>query len=173
MAARVCKSWEGGVMTGVGNDFSYRKPVVGGAWITPIIPRTSFPFPLHTQLPLFNSAVDEVQRNVQAPRALIFGSALTAVALSQQGLIDVRKPNGQEVPTSIMMLLIGDSGERKSTVENVFLNPVREFELEQKHKCVDRIRSWQVAHDVWTARRKVLMKSNYSGVPINPGHRPS
>ena len=142
-------------------EFGYRAqaPLVGGAWLAPVIPSTNFPFPMHTHLPLISAAVDEVQHNVQAPTALIFGCAITAIALSQQGLMDVRKPNGQQVPTSIMMLHIGDSGERKSTVENVFFSSIREFEREQKSKYVDQMRGWQVAHDIWTARRKVLMKS--------------
>lgn len=141
------------------NHTYIQRPVTGGAWLTPVIPSTNFLFPLHTQLPLLSAAMDEIQNNVQAPRAMIFGSALTAIALSQQALVNVRKPNGQQVPTSLMFLTIGDSGERKSTVENGFLHVIREFEREQKFKYSDQIRSWQVAHELWSAQRKVLMKS--------------
>lgn len=139
--------------------FGSHAPLVGRVRLTPVIPRTDIPFPMHIHLPLLNSVIDEVEHNIQAPRALIFGSALTAVALAQQGLIDVQKPNGQQVPTAIMTLTIGDSGERKSTAENAFLHPIREFEREQKFKHVDRIRSWQVAHDIWKTQRKALMKN--------------
>lgn len=135
------------------------RPLTGGAWIKPVIPSTNFQFPLHTQLPLLSAAMGEAQNNIQAPRAMIFGCALTAIALSQQGLINVRKPNGQEVPTSVMLLTIGDSGERKSTVENAFFHAIREFEREQRLKYLDQVRGWQVAHEIWSAQRKDLMKN--------------
>jgi hypothetical protein len=134
------------------------RPVVGSVWSPPALPGTDFPFPLHSQLPVLNAAIDEVQRNVQAPRPLVFTSALTAIALAQQGLLDVQKPNGQQVPTSMMLMVIGDSGERKSTVENVFLHPIREFEREQKIKYREQVSRWTALHDIWNARRKALMK---------------
>lgn len=142
-----------------------QRPPVGGVWRPPLIPGTDFQFPLHFQLPLLNAAIDEVERNVQAPRPLIFSSALAAIALAQQGLMDVMKPNGQRVPTSIMMLVIGDSGERKSTVENVFLDPIRQFEREQKVRYQEQLRRWQVSHEIWSERRKALMKSAAQDTP--------
>lgn len=65
---------------------------------------------LNMDLPLLRGAVDEAQNNIMAPRPLIFTSALTAIALVSQGLVDVCKPNGQVVPTSLMLLAIANSG---------------------------------------------------------------
>ena len=81
-------------------------------------------FPNYMPLPLLSAAVDEAQNNIKAPRPLIFSTALAAIAVAIQGLFDVRKPNGQRVPLSLMLLTIANSGERKSTVENVFLGAI-------------------------------------------------
>lgn len=112
----------------------------------------------HMPFSLLQLAADEVQINIQAPPGLILSSALTAIAVASQGLIDVRKPNGQVVPTSLMLLAIADSGERKSTVENVFLGPVRDFQRQQGSVYQDQMQQWQVSHDIWKARRKALLK---------------
>lgn len=108
--------------------------------------------------PILNAIVDEVENNVMAPRGLILSSALTAIAVVSQGLIDVRKPNGQVVPTSLMVLTIADSGERKSTVENVFLGPLRDFQRQQRSVYQHELQQWQVRHDIWIAQRKALLK---------------
>ncbi|GGY79912.1 YfjI family protein [Marinobacter zhanjiangensis] len=146
-------------MTSFVTQTSNPEPWVESVWSLSSLPRRDSPFPWHIGLPLFNALVDEAQSNVQAPRALIVNSALTALALAQQGLIDVRKPNGQRGPTSIMMLTIADSGERKSTVDNTFLDPIRKFQRKHKSRYEESLRKWQVEHDVWNTRRKALIKS--------------
>ncbi|WP_083293880.1 DUF3987 domain-containing protein [Pseudomonas lundensis] len=90
------------------------------------LPQCGSPFPRCAPLPLIGAAIDEAENNIQAPLPLILFSALTAISVSMQGLFDVRKPNGQCVPVSLMLLSIANSGERKSTAENIFLAPVRE-----------------------------------------------
>ena len=122
------------------------------------LPISGVPFPLHMPLPLLQAAVDEAQNNIMAPRPLIFTSALTAIAVVLQGLIDVRKPNGQVVPTSLMLLAIANSGERKSTVENIFLGPVRNFQQLQSTIYQNQVRQWRVQRRIWEAQDKVILK---------------
>ncbi|USU01362.1 YfjI family protein [Pseudomonas siliginis] len=121
-------------------------------------PAAVFQEPFRMPLLLLQCAMDEVQTNIQAPRGLILSTALTAIAIVSQGLIDVRKPNGQVVPTSLMVLTIADSGERKSTVENVFLGPLRDFQRQQGSVYQHELQMWQVRHDIWKARRTALLK---------------
>lgn len=78
-------------------------------------------------LPLLSAAINEAERNIQAPRGLLINAAFTAISIALQGLIDIKKPNDQKVPVSLMLLAIANSGERKSTVENVFLRSIRGF----------------------------------------------
>lgn len=116
------------------------------------------PQPFHMPLPLLRASVDEAQNNIMAPRWLILTSALSAIAIVLQGLIDVRKPTGQIVPASLMLLVIADSGERKSTVENVFLGPVRDFQQQQSLNYQYQVQQWRVKHGVWEAKGKVMLK---------------
>lgn len=123
------------------------------------LPMYGMPFPLFMPLPLLQAAVDEAQNNIMAPRPLVFAGALTAISVVSQGLIDVCKPNGQVVPTSLMLLAIANSGERKSTVENVFLGPVRAFQLQQTLIYEGQVKLWRNQISIWDAKRKAILKN--------------
>ena len=122
------------------------------------IPSVGSRFPRFSPCALLSAAVNEAERNVQAPKALIFSGALTAISLACQGLIDVCKPNEQCVPTSLMLLSIADSGERKSTAENVFLGPIREFQCLEYKKYQESVVGWSAQVEIWKEKRKVLLK---------------
>lgn len=116
------------------------------------------PFPYVFSAPLINAVINEVQNNIQAPRPLISSTALASIALVVQGLVDVRKPSGQVVPTSLMLLTIADSGERKSTIENIFMTPIREFERLQSVTCQGLLKAWEVKIGIWEAQKKSNFK---------------
>ena len=121
-------------------------PVPGGA------------FPRSMALPIIGGAVDEAERNIMAPRALIYSAALTAIATAAQGSIDVCKPNGQIVPVSLMVLTVANSGERKSTAENVFMGGVRRFQDEMDVIYQTELSDWRAKQSIWDARRKAILK---------------
>ena len=121
-------------------------PVPGGA------------FPRSMALPIIGGAVDEAERNIMAPRALIYSAALTAMATAAQGSIDVCKPNGQIGPVSIMVLTVANSGERKSTAENVFMGGVRCFQDEMDVIYQSELSDWRAKQSIWDARRKAILK---------------
>lgn len=122
------------------------------------LPARGLPFPWHIQLPKLSAAVNEIQNNIQAPGPLIFGSALVAVTIAQQALIDVRKPNGQIVPSSLMLASIGNSGERKSAAEGISMKQIRAFQKHKKSEHQNRLKKWRVEHDIWKSQRNALLK---------------
>ncbi|WP_339502977.1 YfjI family protein [Pseudomonas silesiensis] len=128
------------------NDVPGWLPVRGGA------------FPRSMALPTIGGAVDEAERNIKAPRALVFSSALTAIATAGQGSIDVCKPNGQVVPASLMLLTVANSGERKSTAENVFMRGVRRFQDEMDVIYQAELSDWSARRSIWELRRKAILK---------------
>lgn len=128
------------------NGVSSWLPVPGGA------------FPRSMALPVIGGAVDEAERNIMAPRALIYSAALTAIATAVQGSIDVCKPNGQIVPVSLMVLTVANSGERKSTAENVFMGGVRRFQDERDVIYQAELSDWRAKQSIWDARRKAILK---------------
>jgi len=122
------------------------------------LPSIGCDFPATSRFPLLNAALDETERNIQAPRPLIFFGALTALSVAIQGRFDVRKPTAQCVPTALLMLAIADSGERKSSSENIFLGPVREFQKEQEVGWRRRLGEWEVREKIWDAKNKQLLR---------------
>ena len=128
------------------NNVSGWLPVPGGA------------FPRSMALPVILAAIDEAERNIKAPRALVFSSALTAIATAAQGSIDVCKPNGQVVPASLMLLTVANSGERKSTAENVFMRGVRRFQEEMDVIYQTELSDWSARQAIWEVRRKDILK---------------
>lgn len=128
------------------NNVSGWLPVPGGA------------FPRSMALPVILAAIDEAERNIKAPRALVFSSALTAIATAAQGSIDVCKPNGQVVPASLMLLTVANSGERKSTAENVFMRGVRRFQEEMDVIYQTELSDWSARQAIWDVRRKDILK---------------
>lgn len=138
------------------NVISYNN--VPTTWARPPLPYIGTSSLWTARLPTLNALIDETQNNIQAPRPLILNAALTAVSLAQQGLIDVRKPNGQVVPTSLMLLAIANSGERKSSAESVFLKPIRTFQANQKVEYQTRLKKWRAEHEIWKIKRKAILK---------------
>ncbi|MBP1146758.1 hypothetical protein JOE33_003681 [Pseudomonas sp. PvP027] len=113
-------------------------------------------FPSLIGLPLINAAVDEVRDNVKAPIPLIFSAALTAMSVGLQGLFDVRKPIGGSVPCSLMILTIANSGERKSTVENIFLSGVRRFQSRMAEQYDEELLAWKMQLKIWEVKSKAI-----------------
>lgn len=108
--------------------------------------------------PLFQNAINESESNTQAPLGMVIFTALSAIAVSSQGLIDVCLPTGSVVPTSLMIMVIANSGERKSTVENKFLSDIRLFEKTQNEEYQTSIVAWKDNEKLWDAKGKALLK---------------
>jgi len=91
-------------------------------------------YPLDALPAGIREAVAEVVAFVQCPPALAACSALSALSLAGQGLADVRRAEQLEGPTSLYLLAVADSGERKTTCDGHFLRPIREWEREQAER---------------------------------------
>ena len=91
-------------------------------------PESNGYFPQLAGNSLLNRAVREGCLITQAPEPMVYLTGLCNASLSIQGLYDVRLPTGNICPTSIMGLTIASSGERKSTVENLFSRGAKAFE---------------------------------------------
>lgn len=90
----------------------------------------AFPRVLSTEL--LSKVIGEAQNNLQAPYEMVALSGLAVISASVCAAFDVLKPNGQRVPTSLMTLVIANSGERKTSVYSAFMLPIEEFQEMQK-----------------------------------------
>lgn len=103
-------------------------------------------------------AVQQVAQNTQAPEDLVLLCALAAISIATQRLINVRLPRIGVVPTSLMLMIVAKSGERKSTVESKFFNAIREFETDKRTAYEKDHNDWKTKHEIWQIERKALQK---------------
>ncbi|WP_319749870.1 YfjI family protein [Pseudomonas aeruginosa] len=122
------------------------------------VPRIGAPFPLVLGLPVINSAVDDLERVIKAPRPLIFSAVLSAISLVLQGLVDVRKPKGGTSPCSLMLLCIADSGERKSALDKAVFKVVRELQNRLGLEHEDACARWQADFKIWEVKQRVIQR---------------
>jgi hypothetical protein len=90
--------------------------------------RTPRKFPIEALPPKIRAAVEAAKALTQAPEALIVSSALAAVSLAVQAKYDVRRNSHLVSPCSLYFLTIAESGERKTTVDRLFMVPFEQFE---------------------------------------------
>jgi hypothetical protein len=106
-------------------------------------------YPMGAFLVVVRDTAFELQRNVQAPDAMIGMSLVSAITMACQGLIAVKLPIGQIRPVTQNMLVIGESGERKSAVDGHVFEPFREADalIEKAHEAA--LEAYQVESDWW------------------------
>ncbi|HDS5592560.1 TPA: DUF3987 domain-containing protein [Enterobacter hormaechei subsp. xiangfangensis] len=88
-------------------------------------------FPIDLYPPNLRAAAYDAQAITQAPLALIAISMLAGMSIACQNSFDVVRPGGLVSPTSLFLLGIADSGERKSAVDKLILAPIYDYEEEQ------------------------------------------
>ena len=101
-------------------------------------------------------AVEEVTGHAQCPISMAASSALTTLSLAIQGYVDVKRDSKLIGPTSLYFLILADSGERKTSVSNVFLKPIVEFEREHKEQHQQDKKDYEAKLAIWEAKSKAL-----------------
>ena len=131
-----------------------------GEWPKPSPLTTHYqadPYPLDALPGTIGAAVREVVGFVQCPVALAACSALAVVSTVAQGLVDVRRAGKLEGPTSLYLLAIADSGERKTTVDGFFSKPVQQWEAEQAEAAKPDIKRCEAERETWEAKKSGLL----------------
>lgn len=98
------------------------------------------PYPVEVLPTLIRGAVEEVQGFVKAPMPLVAASALGAVSIAVQDKFNVKRAERLTGPISLFFLSVADSGERKSSCDGYFTQPIRDFEQSQREagKCLQK-----------------------------------
>ena len=109
-------------------------------------------YPLDALPTAIREAVEEVQGFVKAPLPLVAGSALAALSLACQTHIDVKRAEKLLGPVSQFILVIADSGERKSTCDGFFSKPIREYEAAPAEAAKPALKDHAAALSAWTAK---------------------
>ena len=116
-------------------------------------------FPLDALPENLRNTLLEVERMVQSPIGLIASSMLSTMAIACQGALNVRTPTGEVVPTSLFMVTIAESGERKTGTDRIFTQPIRDFEAQHRLQYEQRLIAYKSKKYLWDIQDKELKKS--------------
>ena len=106
-------------------------------------------YPIDAFPEVVRRAVEEVQAFTQAPLPLVASSALGVLSLTGQAYVDVKRAEGLTGPTSLFLLTIADSGERKSTCDKFFTEPIRDYERQQTEAAQPACADYRAALAAW------------------------
>ncbi len=113
--------------------------------------------------------VEAVQGETLAPVAIAAQSALACASLSVQAHADVETLAGR-APTSLFCMTVAVSGERKSTVDDLFMKPINECEQDAAKYYVAEMADWENEVAVWTAKHQQALdkvkKASGTGVDL-------
>lgn len=85
-------------------------------------------YPIGALSPTLRDAILAIEAIAQVPLSLAAQSVLAAASLASQGFVNVETITGKIVPTSLFLLSIAASGDRKSTSDSFAISPVKERE---------------------------------------------
>ena len=109
------------------------------------------PYPLDALPDRIRDAVAEVANYSQAPVPLVASCALSTLSLTCQHLIDVRRDQRLCGPVSLFFMTIADSGERKTSVDGLFMAPLREWQRRSAEELKPEIDAHRAAHSAWNS----------------------
>lgn len=115
------------------------------------------PYPLEALPTSLREAVEEVHSFVQAPVAMVATSALSAVSIAAQALHDVKRAEKLTGPISLYTLVLADSGERKTTCDELFMNPIKEWQRAQAQAMQTEIEKYEASMAAWQAEYEGIL----------------
>lgn len=129
-------------------------------------------YPLDALPPGIKDAVDEVRRFVKAPTALVAAAALGALSTAAQSLVDIKRADRLTGPVSLFLLSLAESGERKTTIDGFFTEPIRAYQQEQIEAAKPLIDQARAEFAAWEAKRggivDAIKAASRQGQPTSP-----
>lgn len=110
------------------------------------------PYPLAELGAILAPAAESLRRVIQAPAAICGASLLAATSLAVQGLADVENEDRTH-PTTLWLLSVAESGERKSAVDFEAMRAASEYEKELVAAYADAFDAYSNELAEWEARR--------------------
>jgi putative DNA primase/helicase len=114
-------------------------------------------------------AVIAVTNYLQCPLAMVANSLLGALALSIQGLVNVARDSQLVSVSSLFLLLIGESGERKSACDKMLTQHLNELDIERFKADSEERKEYAKALKIWQAKltgaENALKRDSEKGLP--------
>jgi len=116
------------------------------------------PFPAESLGPLCRDAAMGIHERVQAPIGICAQSVLAVASLASQGHADIELPTGQTRPSSLFLVTVAASGERKTSCDNEAASAVRAREEALRAAHAESVGGYLNARDAWKKAREDAMR---------------
>ncbi|GLT00109.1 hypothetical protein GCM10007897_14930 [Sphingobium jiangsuense] len=121
-------------------------------------------FPVSSLGRVIGGAVTAISRKVQVPVALAANSVLSACSLAVQPHANVILPTGQDRPISLFLVTVANSGDRKSTADEIATDEIARFQRELQEEHAGREVELFAKKLAWdTAKAEALTHSKKKG----------
>lgn len=118
------------------------------------------PYPVDQLGDTMARAIRAIVKRVQLPEAIAAHSVLASVAVAVQGHVLVRMPTQQLRPVSLFLATIADSGDRKTSADQIAMAPITEYEFELGNQYqTDKLIHASV-HAVWKSGKDEIAKKH-------------
>lgn len=114
------------------------------------------PYPVEALGGILGDAARALNKTVQAPIALCGQSVLGAATLAVQPHADIMI-DGRRFPTSLLLMTVAESGERKSATDNIALSSARKIERARILEYRAKLKQYEFekqAHEAATSKAK-------------------
>lgn len=98
-------------------------------------------------------AVAEVTEYVKAPVAMVASSAIAALSVAAQALANVQRDDRLSGPVGVYIMIIAESGERKSTIDGYFTQPINDYQNAQMLAAEEPMKEYLAASVAWKCKQ--------------------
>lgn len=116
-------------------------------------------YPVDALPPRLRAAVEEVCGFVQAPLPLVASSAIAALSLAIQAHVDVKRAEKLSGPVGLYIIVVADSGERKTTCDSFFMDEIRRYEAEQQEVAKPALSAYRADLNAWEAKCSAIKEN--------------
>ncbi len=121
------------------------------------------PYPVEMLGDVLGAAAQALHEVIKAPLALCCQSVLGAGSLAAQSHFDVKLPWETTAPLSLFLLTVGESGERKSAVDDIVLGAAKEQQKAEMLEYNELLKDHEAASAAWNQAIESAKKSVAGG----------
>lgn len=118
-----------------------------------------------------NTLMNEITHSTKAPFDMVASIGLAVISTVVQHHCRMKMKVNMEGPTSLYVIIVAESGERKTAVQNLLFKPVAEIERKWAEQASQRAREHKVQQAMWKekvgALRRMLQKAVSKGKPTD------
>jgi hypothetical protein len=121
------------------------------------------PYPVEALGDILGEAAMAIHMSVKAPLALCCQSVLAAASLAVQPHYNIKLPWGEIKPLSLYLLTVGESGERKSGVDDLVLGAAKAQERAEMEEYALELQDYEAELAAWSHATDSARKATNGG----------